>query len=109
MHRAPRLIALTLIVAALLSAGCTFVKLSPEAEATRVIPADRVADCERLGSTTASMAERIGFIKRPPESIEQELENAARNAAAEMGGDTIVPRGEIADGKRTYDVFRCLR
>ncbi|MCG5516635.1 MULTISPECIES: DUF4156 domain-containing protein [Ectothiorhodospira] len=109
MNRAPHLIVLTLTVAALLSAGCTFVKLSPEAEATRVVPTDRVADCERLGSTTASMAERIGFIKRPPERIEQELEHAARNAAADMGGDTVVPRGEITDGKRTYDVYRCLR
>ncbi|MCG5495668.1 DUF4156 domain-containing protein [Ectothiorhodospira variabilis] len=109
MNRAPRLIALTLVGAALLSTGCTFVKLTPEAQETRVVPADRVADCERLGSTTASMAERIGFLKRPPERIEQELEHAARNAAADMGGDTVVPRDEIIDGRRTYDVYRCLQ
>lgn len=91
----------------LFTAGCTFVPLSPEGEAVGVAPADAVADCEHLGSTTATQAERIGPFRRPPESLQEELEHAARNAAAQMGGDTITPRGPMRDGHRTYDVHRC--
>ncbi|MFP4682288.1 MAG: DUF4156 domain-containing protein [Ectothiorhodospira sp.] len=90
-----------------LATGCAFVPLTPDGETVRVARPDAIGDCEHLGSTTATQAERIGPFKRPPESIEEELEHAARNAAAEMGGDTITPRGPVRDGQRTFDVHRC--
>ncbi|MDH4325133.1 MAG: DUF4156 domain-containing protein [Betaproteobacteria bacterium] len=34
---------------------------------------------------------------------------ARRNAAADMGADTIVPASNIVDGRQTFDVYRCLR
>ena len=32
----------------------------------------------------------------------------ARNAAADMGGDTIVPTSAVNEGKRSYAVYKCI-
>jgi hypothetical protein len=44
---------------------------------------------------------------RKKEKVRLEIETLARNEAAIRGGDTIVPRGPVEAGSRTYDVYRC--
>ena len=48
-----------------------------------------------------------GF-KRGEEKVKKELEALARNSAANMDGDTVVPITDIEDGKRTFAVYRCV-
>lgn len=89
--------------------GCAFVSLDPEAEDVKVLEADRVNDCERLGQTQVTSAHRIGFIPRSDRAIENDLDRLARNSAADMGGDTAVRKTDITEGTATYEVFDCVR
>ncbi|MCG5508859.1 DUF4156 domain-containing protein [Ectothiorhodospira lacustris] len=109
MSRAMRIGTLSLLSLALMLGGCTFVKLTPGGERVRILDAQDVTQCERVGNTSATVAEQVGIFKRPPEKLAQEVDHAARNAAAEMGGDTLVPRGPLREGRRGYDVYRCIR
>lgn len=86
-------------------AGCTWVSLSDEGGTVAVAQAGGA--CERLGRTTTKVADRITFFDRSEEKVADELETLARNEAARMGGDTVVPESEIEDGRRTYGVYRC--
>jgi hypothetical protein len=51
----------------------------------------------------------VGFIPRHPDAVQDNVNVTARNSAASMGGDTIVPVAPLADGKQTFDVYRCTR
>lgn len=96
-----------LLVAAMLSA-CTWVKLTPSGEKVRVLSATEVSSCKKLGKTRAMLKDTIAGIKRSEEKVRNELETLARNSAAEMNGDTIVPASEIEEGKQVFDVYRCV-
>lgn len=89
-------------------AGCTYVKLDPAAQDVEVLRAERVQDCERLGQTRVSVAQKIGFIARGDRAIRNDLEVLARNSAAEMGGDTITPASEVQNGKQSFGVYDCI-
>ena len=87
--------------------ACTWVKLSEEAEAVNVATA-APAGCKKLGSTRSMTKNDIASIDRKREKVGTELETLARNAAAKMGGDTVVPETEISDaGEQSFGVYRC--
>jgi len=48
------------------------------------------------------------FARRDP-TIQGELESLARNEAALMGGDAIVPASAIERGRQTFDVYLCAK
>ena len=99
----------TLVAAlALLVGGCTFVKVEPAAEDVLVLGAERVSHCERLGQTRVSVADKLGFINRRDKDVRADLEDLARNTAAEMGGDTVSLQGEIKEGAATYGIYDCV-
>lgn len=92
--------------AALLSA-CSFVGLEPEAEVVRVLTADEAHACEVLGTSRVEVLDKVGFIARSEEKVEEELDMLARNAAAELAGNAVTAIGPIASGARKYQVLRC--
>jgi hypothetical protein len=94
--------------AALLAGACTWVKLTEPGEGVRVGTAAQVANCERLGFTHSKTSSRVAFFSRSPQKIDAEVETLARNEAADMGGNTIVPQGPTSsEGRRSFDVYRC--
>lgn len=95
------------ILAALALSACSWVK--PTEGGARVVVAEpyNVRDCTRVSTLTTSVKHTIGSMQRKPEKVEQELTTLARNEAAIRGGDTIVPRGDVKDGARTFEVYRC--
>lgn len=99
-----------LIVAVLCLAisACAWVKLSPGGEKVRVLEASEVATCKELGNTTASLMAKVAGINRNEEKVAKELEMLARNAAAKMGGDTVVAVSAVEDGQRTFAVYQCV-
>ncbi len=105
MHRR---IAISLLALAC-AGGCTLVNLSEAGAGVRLAKADAVAACTNLGRITASVIHEVGFIPRHPDSVQDNLNVTARNSAAGMGADTIVPASGIQDGKQTFDVYRCTR
>jgi len=111
MHRPRRFLPvrrLATLCAALLSA-CALVELTPEGAGVRVAGREDVANCVNLGRTTASVVHEVALIPRHPDAVQDNLGVTARNSAATMGADTIVPASKVEDGKQTFDVYRCLR
>jgi uncharacterized protein DUF4156 len=87
--------------------GCALVELSPTGAGVRLAKPEAVAACTNLGRVTASVVHKAGFIPRHPDAVQDNLNVTARNSAAGMGADTIVPASAIQDGKQTFDVYRC--
>lgn len=100
---------LALVAAALLLAGCaTALKLTEAGEKVRVLGPDEVDSCRLLGRTNASVTWVVAGVKRPENVIVQELRVVARNAAARLGGDTIVPLTVADEGQQTFQVYKCI-
>ncbi|MFX4227817.1 MAG: DUF4156 domain-containing protein [Porticoccaceae bacterium] len=98
---------LTPILAALALSACTWVEPAEEAANVAVVEARHVITCERIGVTSASVKDRIGFINRSDRRVAEELATLAKNSAAAMGGDTLVASSEIDDGVQEFIVYRC--
>jgi hypothetical protein len=96
------------IAASVYLSGCTWVALEPEGKRVRVVSsASNVEGCEAKGEITASVRDRIAFMDREPAKVADEVEALARNEAANLGADTILAQGDLADGARTYASYRC--
>ncbi|MDH4095305.1 MAG: DUF4156 domain-containing protein [Betaproteobacteria bacterium] len=89
--------------------GCALPGLSPAGAGVRLAAADAVGGCENLGKVTASVVDKVAGIPRHPETVQEDISVTARNSAANMGADTIVPASKVEDGKQTFNVYRCLR
>ena len=97
-----------LLSAAFLLSGCAWVELTPQGKKVRVLSEAEVVSCKKLGTTTANVADKVGGLERKPHIIADNLETLARNAAADMKGDTIVPISAIEEGKQKFGVYRCV-
>ena len=106
MRKTLMIIAGAILVSALLG-GCTWVKPTPAGEKVVVLSTAEVKKCERLGHTTVSVLSKMAGIERHQEKVEAELKTLARNTAAEIGGDAVVPESEIKDGQQRFGVYRC--
>jgi hypothetical protein len=100
-----RAITLPLLAAAL--ASCSWVTLERGAEGVRLVEPPRAINCERLGTTTTSVRDRVAGIDRSADKVASELADLARNSAWEINGDTIVADGPVQDGQRRFIIYRC--
>ncbi len=100
---------LLLLPAIAVAGGCSFTKLTEGGANVRPATAAEVASCTGLGKVTASVAHEVGFIQRSEGAVRDNVYDTAKNSAAGMGGDTIVPVSELRDGKQAFDVYRCAR
>lgn len=108
-HPAPlAAIAAAALLAVAALAGCTWVDLTNEGRGVRVASAAEVEGCERLGATHSKTSDTVWIFARSDAKVKSELESLARNEAAAMGGDAIVPTGPVSEGgRRSFDVYRC--
>ncbi len=100
--------AVTLVVISLVLAGCQFVPLTPSGEKARVLSAAEVQQCKKMGNTTVSVKGDILGHERQESVVSAELERLARNNAAAMGGDTVVPASDIIQGTQLYNIYKCV-
>ena len=97
-----------LMALAVVSSGCTWIKLTPEAGEVQIGAANAVANCKRVGTTKARTKTKVGFIARSQEKVAKELATLARNDATELGGNTVVADGPIsADGVQRFVIYDC--
>ncbi|HKJ53174.1 MAG TPA: DUF4156 domain-containing protein [Gammaproteobacteria bacterium] len=96
-----------LIAATLLLSACSGIKLTTGGEKVRILDPGEVSSCRKLGKTSNAVTARV-VVERPEEAIAKELRILARNSAAGMGGDTIVPLTVIENGQQTFEVFKCV-
>jgi hypothetical protein len=87
--------------------GCAWVTLTPEGSGVRILQASQVAGCEKLGQVSSKTTDRIAIFARTERKVREEVTYLARNDAAEMGGDAIVPAGPLAGGRQSFDAYRC--
>ncbi len=92
---------------ALLQSACVWVSLTSGGEQVRVLEPAEAADCRRLGSTTSQTTDHVLIFARVDRTVNEEVQSLARNEAAQMGGDGIVPRGALEQGRQSFDVYRC--
>jgi Domain of unknown function (DUF4156) len=88
--------------------ACAWVKLTPGGEKVRVLDAAEVTTCKELGNAMVTTTAKVAGINRNEDQVEKELAQLARNAAADMGGDTVVAMNEVKEGKRRYAVYKCI-
>ncbi len=98
---------LTLLLLVTLLSACSWVTLSPAGEQVRLATQEEVIQCKRVGKTTVSTLSKLAGLNRYQKSIEDELDKLARNSAADLDGDTIVPISAIEDGRQVFAVYRC--
>lgn len=99
---------LFLATALLALSGCSFVDLTPAGDKVRLLRLDEVGRCTHLGRVTSNTKATVGFIARNRETVQEEIHRLARNSAAEMAGDTIVPLGPMIEGEQGFNVYRCI-
>ncbi|UJO99133.1 MAG: DUF4156 domain-containing protein [Nitrosomonas sp.] len=93
----------------LILSSCAWVQVTPQGEGVRLVQsAKAVEPCKRLGKVNAKVVSRVIF-SRDADKVAEELADLARNEAALMGGDTIIPISEIGDGRRSFAVYQCFQ
>ena len=87
--------------------GCNWVPLTSEGENVRVLQSSAVSDCQKVGKVSSKTSDRIFIFARTDRKVREELESLARNEAVDLNGDAIVPIGTEADGRQSFEVYRC--
>ena len=87
--------------------GCTWVPLTDKGRDVRILQASQAADCQKVGTVHCKTADRVVIFARSDRKMREELESLARNEAAELGGNGIVPIGTMKDGRKSFDAYRC--
>ena len=90
----------------LIIGGCTWVKVSDAGKDVVILPADRVANCARVGNVTTSVKDRVAGIERNEEKVQRELDRLAQNQAVTLNANSLV-RVSIRDGQGNYLAYRC--
>lgn len=96
-----------ILSAAILLSACSGLQLNEGGEKVRVLEPGDISSCKNMGRTNSSVTARV-VVERPADTIAKELEIVARNSAARMGGDTIVPLTVIEEGQQTFVVYKCV-
>lgn len=83
------------------------IKLDPAGKTVRTAWDGNVAGCREVGKLSVSVLDHVGPMDRNDIKVRDELEVMARNEAAEMHADTIVPLGEPRDGSQRWTAYVC--
>lgn len=97
----------TTLLAALLMGGCTWVKTTEDGEAVRLVDAEEAARCREVGNVSASTRDSVMGVDRNADRVGDEIVALARNEAAALGANAIVPSSDIVDGRQTFRALRC--
>lgn len=100
---------ISILSLALLPAACTWVEPTVSGNAVRVAYDGKVAGCRDAGTVAVTVADKIAFYHRNEYKVADELETMARNEAASLPADTIVPRTEAKDGSQRFQAYVCGR
>jgi hypothetical protein len=91
----------------LLSACASWVQLTAEGQVVRILDANQVSNCGRIGSASSQSMDEILFLDRNQQRLEDELRTLARNEGGRMGGNVIVAESDIVDGQQHFGVYSC--
>ncbi|SDH06460.1 MULTISPECIES: DUF4156 domain-containing protein [unclassified Nitrosomonas] len=96
------------VCSCLILSSCTWVKVTSKGEGVRLVQSARAVEpCKKLGRVETKVVSKI-VLNRDPEKVAGELADLARNEAALINGDTIVPVSGINEGRRSFNVYQCF-
>ena len=101
MTRAFSLVALTTFLSA-----CSFVQLSDAGHGVAQLEAADVVNCTELGVVSSRTKSKV-VVSRGSAKVREELIVLARNEAAGLGANAIVPIGEPEEGQQRFRAYRC--
>ena len=87
--------------------GCSFVKLTDAGKNVDIRVNSSTESCQRLGVITVNGVDKVGVVSRGDKKVKTELSTLARNDAAVMGANVIVPVAEPADGSQKFEAYNC--
>jgi hypothetical protein len=90
----------------LLLSGCTFVQLSDAGATVAQLGRGDVANCEVKGVVSTQTRDRV-VLGRSAEAVTEELTVLARNEAAHLGANAVVPIGEPLNGAQRFRAYFC--
>lgn len=88
--------------------GCTWVRLTDGGDAVTVLT-DAPEGCMRVGRITSTSKDAVAGIDRNADRLGDEVEILARNEAATLGANTVVPVSAMENGRRVYEAWNCPR
>ena len=89
-------------------AACSWgIKLDSGGDKVRTAWDGKVAGCKDMGRVTVSVLDHLGPVDRSGLKVSDELEVMARNEAAGLSADTIVPLGDPRDGQQSWGAYHC--
>lgn len=95
------------LVAVVLVSACTWVKPSVRSHMIVLKDENQVVNCVKKGLTRSKTLSSVVFIPRSEAKVFSELVMLAKNEAVILGGDTVVPEGEMISGEQTFGIYRC--
>ncbi len=86
--------------------ACSFVQLSDAGHGVaQMEPAD-IANCSEVGEVSSQTRSKV-VVNRGNAKVREELLVLARNEAAGLGANAIVPIGEPENGQQRFRAYRC--
>ena len=94
----------------LLTACGNWVQLTPEGGRVELSgDATQISNCIRAGRASVKTLDQVIGIERGGQRLQDELLTLARNEAADLGGDTIIPESVITEGVQIFGIYKCRR
>ena len=90
----------------LLFSGCAFVELSDQGALVKQGTEEDIVNCELVAEVSSQTKDKI-LIDRSDTSVTGELAILARNKAAEMGANVIVPSTAPDEGVQGFKAYLC--
>ena len=90
----------------LLFSGCTFVELSDQGALVKQRAEEDTVNCELVADVSSQTKDKI-LIDRSDTSVRGELAILARNKAAEIGANVIVPSTARDGGVQGFKAYLC--
>jgi hypothetical protein len=87
--------------------ACTWVEPTKESSGVTLVKSFNVNACKKMGSTNATVTQKIGPVIRGADVVMEELITLAKNRAAKMGADSIVAQEPVVDGSMSFDIYKC--
>lgn len=96
-----------LVFGAITLISCSFVSLDPQARDV-IVSADTnsLKTCKFINTTTVSLWSKAETFQSD-KTVATQLDTLARNEAATMGGNVVIPNSEINNAQKTYSVYKC--
>ena len=94
------------LITAFTLSGCAFVQVSEDGAAVAQASAADVGNCTEVGTIDSQTQSRV-LLERGSAKVKQELIDLARNQAANMGANAIVPIGEPEEGRQSFRAYKC--